>query len=218
MNTTTEKPILFSTSLVRAILDGRKTVTRRVMKPQPSEGWHPYDYGEVHKLVNGVPDVDKPIGWGPTSADGLEAYKSPYGQPGTELWVRETHAYVPKTAYQASVGIPQVINPEDDYEAAIFRASFDRSQGGIRWRPSIHMPRWASRIQLKVTDIRVERVQEITYEDICREGISFQKRPVFAAVEFEKLWDSINADRGYSWESNPWVWCISFNVKDIKGA
>lgn len=202
----TERPILFNGEMVRAILDGRKTVTRRSVRLprardsfvllEDGSGWWPYqsDDGESH-LCN----------------DGNEyPYSSPYGMPGDRLWVREAHAFVPEPAYRCSTGVQQQVNPGDDYQACIYREGFDRSAGGIWWRPSIHMPRWASRILLEVTDIRVERLHEITIGQICKEGLArsmYEFIPVTTAFDvFAELWNSTGGD----WDANPWVWVIEF--------
>ena len=199
------RPILFSGPMVRAILDGRKSQTRRVMKPQP----------EYHEGTIGA----EYFGWR-HCGDGGKVYINttppacPYGQPGELLWIRETFA---KRYADAE---------RDPSDGIMYRAD-----GGCiiepRWTPGIHMPRWASRLTLRITDVRVQRVQEITPEDAISEGTrcwvcngrvdgsSEEDCTCFhtkgaAVPSFEVLWDSINAKRGYSWESNPWVWAISF--------
>jgi hypothetical protein len=192
-----ERPILFSSEMVRAILDGRKTQTRLVVKPQPETSF-PFakciKWGEMEsdRGIWGVP------GWG------TSVRRCPYGQPGDCLWVRETWC-------------PTM----DGAEVAYYKATIDQQiVKGPKWKPSIHMPRWASRIALEVTGVRVERVQDISEGDAIAEGIE----PHFAAIaemshdaispesEFALLWDSINAKRGYSWDSNPWVWVVEFKV------
>lgn len=196
-----EHPILFSGPMVRAILEGRKSQTRRVVKPQP----FPRDW---------VPVLTK-AGWRawPRNEENTGAYwtigggygRCPYGQPGDHLWVREAHAIVPATAYRASEGVAQTVNPHDTYWAAIYRAGFDRA-GWFPWKPSIHMPRWASRITLRITEIRVQRVQEISEEDALAEGVEGGQ------IEFFTLWHQINAKPGRTWADNPWVWAINFEV------
>lgn len=182
----TDKPILFSAPMVRAILDGRKTQTRRVLKPQP---------------VNSF----------------LEC-RLRYA-PGDRLWVREAVCWVSARGWKYRA------DQEDlsDYEA-------DGERG--RWRPSIHMPRSASRLTLTVTDVRVQRVQEISEADAVAEGIERLKsgRGYYdptqshgavslghfcskAKAAFSLLWDSINASRGYSWDANPWVVALTFDVE-----
>lgn len=229
-----EKGILFSAPMVRALLAGTKLQTRRAMKPQPSDSWSPFSLGEVHKMRDGEFVLDRNggpivIGYGPSNEDGDEAYPCPYGQPCDRLWVRETFAIVPRTAYARSIGVQQVIRKDDPYnhDAAVFRADWDLSPPG-RWRPSIHMPRWASRITLEITDIRVERLQDISEEDAFSEGVTelpLQKGESGAwwtadvsagkklhaqslVKAYKALWESINGEG--SWDKNPWVWCITF--------
>lgn len=205
--TNTEKPILFSTEMVQSILDGRKTQTRRVMKPQP----------KVHESPPCNPNYN--IGWlnfvwsnEKRNTPDRVIKSSPYGRPGDELWVRETHRFheldcgLDIIQYKVGDSMPL---PNEKEAADYIVGRFDT------WRPSIHMPRWASRIQLTVEDIRVERVQEITEQAAIDEGInapfSYDMDP--PTLIFAYLWDEINADRGYSWESNPWVWVIKFSIK-----
>lgn len=185
-------PILFNTEMVKAILDGRKTQTRRVVKDLPDD------------FPNGVgcDVVTRKVGdfWCiPTSA-GYK--KSPYGGIGDTLWVRETFLIKPdgKPFYRA-----------DDIAAN----GWNNYGETITWKPSIFMPRWASRITLKVTAVRVERVQDISNDDAHAEGISKDRPNGWISCSsyrdlFRQLWNSINAKRGYSWESNPWVWVVEF--------
>ena len=195
-----EHPVLFSGAMVRAILEGRKTQTRRVVKPQP-------------ECATACGGLTWPIS-SPLRGNGIKIYLDngrnlsttlslcPYGKPGDRLWVRETwlpfdadHVIGGKEwAYRADCGA--------DSEAL-------RLEMGYRWRPSIHMPRRASRITLEVTDVRVQRVQEISAEDIQSEGIELVGN---YRAHFRELWDSINSARGYGWSTNPWVWAISFKV------
>jgi hypothetical protein len=215
-----EKPILFSGEMVQAILDGRKTQTRRVMKPQPAPGvlWG--------GMVNDEAATD--LGDHLFLSDNGNDYfmPCPYGKPGDRLWVRETWAFID--------GDGEEISGEGE---VIYKADSDRglSQAPERWRPSIHMPRWASRITLEVTGIRVERVQEISDVDCIAEGtepICDDKRfchgypnditPPDGSCEecsisprgtFGFLWDSINGKRpGCLWDSNPWVFVIEFRT------
>lgn len=216
-----ERPILFSGPMVRAILDGRKTMTRRVIKPQPrliepSMRW----YWEKALDVNGRPLVDASRQW-------WEYYgTSPYGKPGDQLWCRETWApfirgdggdgYVRLIRFAAD-GAEIVVPPEH-------WAWWDKQENkhGYRGRPSIHMPRWASRLTLEIEEIRVERLQEISEEDAEAEGVEFtefwpdaeRQEPAtgYAAGKyaFHALWDSINSKRGFGWDMNPHIWVIKF--------
>jgi hypothetical protein len=195
----TERPILFSAPMVRAILAGTKTQTRRIAKGAALEwltaGFHP----------NFVASVENKL--------------CPHGQPSDQLWVRETHAIVPRTAYARSEGVQQTLRPDDPYEhdAAIYREGWTRSNGGFRWRPSIHMPRWASRITLEITSVRVERLQDISEADARAEGAEeafdteggYEHHPLGNYRDgFAKLWTEINGPE--SWAANPWVWVVEF--------
>jgi hypothetical protein len=136
-------------------------------------------------------------------------FRCPHGQPGDRLWVRETFAIVPRTAYAASEGVQQTLRRDDDHDAAIYRAGWERSNGGLRWRPSIHMPRWASRITLEVTGVRVERLQDISEADARSEGISRADCPDWhATTDYRALWESIHGPG--SWAANPRVWVAEF--------
>lgn len=181
-----ERPILFNAEMVRAVLAGRKTQTRRVIKPQPTHFNYykaPADGGTVHQS--------------PRTQHGREI-NCPYGRPGCELWVRETWR---KPEYQ-------------EYDEAViceYKATHDQADE-LKWKPSIHMPRKYSRIQLEVVKVRVERAQDISLEDINNEGVG---HTVFidhcnAIRHFANLWDSINKKRGYGWSVNPWVWVVEF--------
>lgn len=227
----TERPILFNTEMVKAILEGRKTQTRRVVKPQPPEwSWsiRKWDADCVNVSFNNNREY-----W----------VKTPYGQPGDLLWVREAwrvrswHEGEPieieykdgATRDESSDGSEP--NIEDWYERMWIQCAEDCEKAKIplsketeiyefgdrdlctRWRPSIHIPRWCSRITLRVKDVRVERVQEISEEAAITEGFPrdewFDR---YALDWFETLWDSINGKRGFGWESNPWVWVVEFEV------
>lgn len=218
-----EYPILFSAPMVRAILNGVKTQTRRVVKPR------------------GV--SDDVTQWLHAMAKGVDML-CPYGKPGDVLWVRETFVLAryddePKflvdhpiqhnpgdgsewseeywlyTYYRATDPAPD-LSYEDDEN--------DDGEPKCKWRPSIFMPRWASRITLEIVNIRVERVQEITRSDAKAEGASFvwrwdatrkpelHKRGVLNPyiANYSVLWDEINKERGFGWDVNPFVWVIEF--------
>ena len=212
-----ERPILMSAPMVRAILDGTKTQTRRVVKPTMTAP----KVAPLHMepwIIDGEQEIDDHglpcwSGFHPDYPGEAKWFSCPYGGIGERLWVRETHALVPMTAYRASDGVQQTIDPNDPDHAAIYRAGWDRSDPGTRWRPSIFMPRWASRITLEITDVRVQRVQEITVEDAMHEGITAPMlNDKYSTMRggFSILWDEINAARGYDWASNPWVWALTF--------
>nr|DAM48161.1 MAG TPA: ASCH domain protein [Caudoviricetes sp.] len=192
------KPILFNTEMVRAILDGRKTCTRRVIKPQPDEK-HTYPFGFVTDSTE-----KKEVGCFGFAANeyggSIQYVKPPYRYaPGDILYVRETWKKAPKGYYYY----------EDWQRNDIADVT--------KWKPSIYMPKEAARIWLKVTDVRVERLQEITSEQICREGVEVEYPHVLNGEEkryaFSRLWDSTikksDLDR-YGWNASPWVWVIEF--------
>lgn len=191
-----EHPILFSAPMVKAILEGKKTMTRRVMKPQPDISQMRWN-GERWEMSLGYPlGHDVPL--------------SPYGSPGDKLWVRETWFQFIPPHLQEGAGLSSM-------KRVWYRADEDCPFEGCKWRPSIFMPRAASRITLEVTGVRVERLQDISHDDALREGVDDADVgaygfPVtsYAVGNFHLLWDKINAGRGYSWESNPWVFAVEF--------
>jgi len=211
-----ERPIHFSAPMVRAILDGSKTQTRRVVKPQPSR-----------ELMTEYECIRQSRLSARTDAEILsDCLLCPYGIPGDRLWCRETFAIVPRTAYARSEGVQQMLRPDDDHDAAIYRAGWDRSNGGFRWRPSIHMPRWASRILLEIVSVRVERLQDISEDDARAEGIAYSERfEGYCTGEAEhfnshdprqsyfSLWEAINGAGSVA--ANPWVWVVEFKRIDV---
>ena len=212
-----EWPIIFNGEMVRAILDGRKTQTRRVIK-----NTGPYD------------PFDEYIGaW---IRPGIN--RGPYGKPGGQLWVRETFAEICSVAdpYCCCDKFPV---PKGKYHYYEYRADTENKypgnwedadpetiemarEGGYlpRWKPSIHMPRKASRIQLEVVKVRVERVQDITEKEAWAEGcVPFEREGVecdTSVSDFAQLWNEINAKRGFAWHENPWVWVVEFQLLEVK--
>ena len=201
---TTERPILFSGPMVRAILDGRKTQTRRVVK-----------FGKCK---------ESGVGMAPCEIAGAvnrgEDYRyCPYGQPGDRLWVRETWALTcaggwaadPSTLTFRAGGNPPVrsIKPDEFSPVGDIEQRPDLELPG-RWRPSIHMPRWACRLVLEVKAVRVERLQDISWQDARDEGVEEDTDHHRAC--FADLWNALNAKRGHGWDTNPWVWVIEFSV------
>lgn len=186
-----ERPVLFSGEMVPAILDGRKTQTRRVIR-------------EAFPSKKNAESFAKAI-------------RCPYGAPGDQLWVREGVA--------------------DNYgngTSLVYRADCVRDDSGwwwerrgseeyllpspVVWRSPIHLRRHESRLTLQITDVRVQRLQDIGYADAKAEGAPRFLFPADELTEFQgamqwycHLWDSLNAKRGYSWDRNPWVWCLSFH-------
>ena len=205
------KPILFNTEMVRAILDGRKTCTRRVVKPQPDEK-HTFPLGFVTDSTE-KKEVGY-FGFGINEYGGSIQYVKPPYQPEDILYVRETwHRYTKQ------VGKGEGCHLEERYG---YKASIANSEDAEEpWKPSIHMPKEAARIWLKVANVRVERLQEISGEDLIREGIDlFQSNYVRVAFdEFENIWNSTikksDLDR-YGWDANPWVWVIEFERCELQ--
>ncbi len=222
----TERPILFSGPMVRAILEGRKTQTRRVLKEQPS--------GDVLEVL--PPDPLYPHHWQFRYENGGVDVPVP-NQVGDTLWVREAWRPIGDAPLSECVGTDDIKfhATTDEFEASVFK-----------WRPSIHMPRWASRITLKVIDVRVQRLQDISEADAIAEGINtdvwetvipYLKDPEQAAAHdlgtrafydpsndapdcvklsakaaFEGLWTSINGQA--SWDADPWVVAYTFKRFD----
>ena len=189
------KPILFSGEMVRAILDGRKTQTRRVIKPQPSAGVRRSVF-----VLSGLED-----------GHGREL-RCPYSRPGDTLWVRETFGVItqPLTGEKSAI-YKATHKPEFPNE----QLGFD----GSKWRPSIFMPRWASRITLRVVGVRVETLWDMTVSKMIAEGVAeIENNDKHPLTPFITLWDSINADRGYAWYTNPWVWVVEFEEVSWKTA
>lgn len=186
------RPILFSGPMVRAIIDGRKTQTRRVVKPQPDNGVKEFTTQEVNAA------------W----QEGFIPVKCSYGKIGDLLWVRE--------CFNADWSPRNIIYKADGGSAKAAGYSAEP-----KWKPSIHMPRWASRITLEITDVHVERLQDISWHDARAEGcagmgdeyysaISFPEHCPAPKKEFCQLWQSINGEE--SWDANPWVWVIEFQA------
>ena len=217
----TTRPILFSGEMVRAILDGRKSQTRRVVKHPARASASEFDDAMRKAREMGWPGAQKR---GP--CDGIEwACRCPYGAPGGLLYVKEAFRVAPEShppdGHYWCEWLADGVRWEMDYS----EVEEQRVKPG-RVRTGRFMPRWASRITLEVTGVRVERVQEITPEDAAAEGcgtvlvrdgervanlIAISDEAKSAQVDrFRALWDSINAARGYGWDVNPWVFVVEF--------
>ena len=211
-----ERPILFSANMVRAILADNKTQTRRIMKPTKAFSAAALD--ELAPVMR-QRKWHQAVEMGP--CDGVRRkYNCPYGQPGDRLWVRERFRYHYDEAnlwdcIQYADG--SMIKPDGLDEADGHKFS-ERCRADAPWRPSIHMPRWASRITLAITDVRVERLHDISADDSIAEGMHPHpmKDYVGPPHEFMATWLAIHG--AYSWNLNPWVWVIEFwrlpNAKD----
>lgn len=194
-----DKPIIFSGPMVNALLAGRKTQTRRILKPQPD-------------FRGGVGDYHDAEEWGWEDEDGYHVSVldiMPNGfRVGDRLWVRETFS----------------CDGQSDGEC-LYRATVDEDTGyyaeeiaEIRWRPSIHMPRWASRLTLIVTDVRVQRLQDISEADAVAEGVDAvttddvpRQATMSRRSDFAALWNSIHGPK--AWDANPWVVALTFTVQ-----
>lgn len=220
-------PILFSTDMVIANQKGIKTKTRRIVKPQPNENGvsfmksGPVDWESIYH------EEWTPYKWETKEGESISK-NCPFGEIGDTLWVRETFCYA---------GDNNVHDCKEDYYTPIYRSSengkdFEENCDGWRWRPSIFMPREASRMTLEITDIRVERLQDISEQDAIAEGIMelqqsnsqllmngrlffdySKKKELFnegltAKESYKSLWNKINGKD--SWDSNPWVWIIGY--------
>lgn len=209
-----ERPILFSGPMVRAILAGTKTQTRRIIKHR-----HAFITEHTKTTAREASDHDNmPLILRPEDESAAKAYltkHSPYGVPGDRLWVRETWLYVgPGSGSEIDGPIEQARGENQKPANCWYRATpiSNLDVGTYRWTPSIHMPRWASRLTLEVTEVRVQRLAEISEEDAWAEGIGGQDcgpLTVDGRVLFASAWDALNG-RKARWESNPWVWAISF--------
>ncbi|MBN1348396.1 hypothetical protein JXJ21_03240 [candidate division KSB1 bacterium] len=200
-----EHPIIFNGEMVLAILDGSKKQTRRPVKPQPPFefrwlGWTNPD--PIDKERPKAMWVDDLSNW-----KRIHELKSPFGIPGDHLWIKEVWHQHP-------------IDDFDDPGLICYKASTICIGSGINWRSSRFMPRWASRINLEIVNVRVERLQEISKQDAIDEGMycgfiagkynfSIGACDAYTA-NYRASWDNIYAKRGYPWESNPWVWVIDF--------
>ena len=189
-----ERPILFSAPMVRAILEGRKTQTRRAVKL-------PYNKGSLTR--------DVWTAFNPESADDRDLMcltGGPYGVVGDRLWVRETHGWNDPEFERPDIedAMDRPRSPEGRW--CWYRATDGEIDGP--WRPSIFMPRWASRITLEVTGVKVERLNEITTEDGRAEGQGIVWGGGCFHRSFAGLWDAVYGSG--AWDANPWVWAISF--------
>ena len=202
------KPILFNTEMVKAILNGRKTVTRRIVKPQPPENAR-MDFSDKYGVAFDYATSPYPM------PDEKISYRPPY-IPGDVLYIRETWAkpFLPDSDelhYRADYSRADKVLREGPYPDS-------KRVTDVRWRPSIHMPKDAARIFLRVTNVRVERLQEITDEGAKAEGANngigvSDKMRVTAIQRFQRIWDSTikPADQlKYGWDANPYVWVIEF--------
>lgn len=232
-----ERPIIFSGPMVTSILEGRKTQTRRVVKPQPYSNGYRFAGGDILCHNDYLPpdamllDVRRRHSYTISNYEGWES-ACPFGQPGDRLWVRESHYRytglpvgdrAPSDFVHAPSGDPYQARAYDDANGL---DCYLATASALRV-PSIHMPRWASRLTIEVVGVRVERLQDITDADIraegfgedyddWRDGVANVAPPgsTFEALReyFAARWNGINYKRGHPWENNPWVWIIEFKA------
>jgi hypothetical protein len=222
------RPIPFSDPMVRAILAGTKTHTRRVVKAgaAPDGIWghcQGVGMGRVYRLDEPPPAGAQP--WWKRGGVNGAADRCPYGVPGDRLWVREAWA-APHSCDH--------LKPREISESTPIHYLASEERGGLLWRNPLFIPRWASRLLLEVTAVRVERLQDISEEDARAEGVAaepFTAEDIAAMpagsdarrlgealgpgeftakLSFAQGWDGLNAKRGYGWAANPWVWVIGF--------
>lgn len=207
------RPILFCGPMVRALLDGRKTQTRRVVKPQPAHGCF-YAINESQNaalhMARGESGYAIYVPPKPNSKD--HRLTCPYGQPGDLLWVRETLGNDGDGDWWYAA--------DTKYTVGDYPDGWQRRQGHKPSIPSIHMPRWASRLTLELTGVRVERLRDISLKDVMAEGCEVRQFWLFGADLAERqrigadvygnLWESINGRASRA--ANPWVWVLEFKV------
>ena len=238
-NQVKERPIIFSGEMVKAILDGKKTMTRRVVISGFINNYkhaHIIRQSTDKKREGKAYFYDTPVGSMVLSS---QLVNNPYGKVGDRLWVREAWQEIGPDClltYKATY-------PSDLYAKRPELENVPPLEGlkerGYLWKSPMFMPRWASRILLEITDIRVERLQDISEADALKEGIrnynfetedspdtyvgythlqkddgksTLYKTP---AIAFERIWDTLNAKKGYPWSSNPWVWVVEFKVIEV---
>jgi hypothetical protein len=189
-----ERPILFTGAMVRALLDGSKTQTRRAVKIKPPLCNPPYyATGNVLTDLPRQPGAFMEFRYERQAADGASfLIDCPYGQPGDRLWVRETFCPMGDTQSPSS---------------AWYRADREYPQVS-KWKPSIFMPRWASRVTLEIVSVRVERLQDISSTDAEQEGVKCNMSAKGFVDRYRDLWERING--AGSWDVNPWVWVVEF--------
>ncbi len=196
------RPIIFQGWGVKAILEGRKTQTRRVLKPQP------IGYDVAVDVLSYDHGVFEEKAW--------REQHSPYGVAGDGLWVRESIRCTPEDVYYLADGMSirvADLEPDQDFWLQNYGGSRVGEEVTI---PSIHMPRWVSRVGLEIVDVHIQRVQDISMQDAVAEGwpddghLNNYGTGAVARDWFAEVWDSVNAKREFSWKANPWVWAIEF--------
>ncbi|ECA4935712.1 hypothetical protein ELO64_20430 [Salmonella enterica subsp. enterica serovar Chester] len=211
-----ERGMIFNAEMVNAILSGRKTQTRRPIK------WKQTRFTEIAERDDG-----SLWPWAEDCERGGDIwFACPYGEIGDRIWVRETwqviHDHIDESSHvEYRTYAPSIPKEKDRYWHTVYAEHFgdeSREDRGFPWRPAIHMPRWASRILLEITDVRVERLRDLSEEDAKSEGIIPSAGGVLPGweyrINFRDLWMDIYGTD--NWEANPWVWVIEF--KRVEGA
>ncbi|EBV5225938.1 hypothetical protein DO700_23430 [Salmonella enterica subsp. enterica serovar Litchfield] len=211
-----ERGMIFNAEMVNAILSGRKTQTRRPIK------WKQTRFTEIAERDDG-----SLWPWAEDCERGGDIwFACPYGEIGDRIWVRETwqviHDHIDESSHvEYRTYAPSIPKEKDRYWHTVYAEHFgdeSREERGFPWRPAIHMPRWASRILLEITDVRVERLRDLSEEDAKSEGIIPSAGGVLPGweyrINFRDLWMDIYGTD--NWEANPWVWVIEF--KRVEGA
>lgn len=214
-----ERPILLNAEMVRAVLDGRKTQTRRMLTPRQL------------KMIDAAASIGEcyPLESVHQHENSQSYYREwcPFGAVGDRLWVRETFAALACGSYEPEKPSWSGSCQEARYRATDRLADLSADIRGYGWRPSIHMPRWASRITLEITGVRVERLKDISAEDVTAEGIKTLGESMWgpqwwldapqaaindAQLQFSIIWSKIYGEE--NWRANPWVWVIEFKRLD----
>jgi len=220
------RPIIFSGAMVRALLADTKTQTRRIVKPQPFNG-RPDDEVRKQMIENGALGQDESLTDllnGAIDHGFIPEAKCPYGQPGDRLWVREAFGKVnmhslsnnrplfEQITYRAGKRVLASKDAPSDFDMENWPVSWvdDYKPTDGKWRPSIHMPRWASRITLEIISVRVERLRDISMQDVLAEGCMLSTSKT-EPLDYQNLWESINGSG--SWDANPWVWVVEFRME-----
>lgn len=232
-----ERPILFNTDMVKAIIDGRKTQTRRPVKKEfvdlieyvaaSNDDSTEFDflglsYGEC-QLDNGKTEAPQWLVFcSEYPEEGVIPIGQGFGSVGDRLWVRETFCPVDVTEFGGSKWVDYRATPYDsDLHPAGWHNAPDDPEA-MKWKPSIHMPHWACRLVLEITDIRLERVQDITEEDAAAEGTITEEMAAKDGLawrfsdrkQFQDMWEKVYPN---SWENNEWVWVIEFKIAELNG-
>lgn len=223
-----ERPIIFNADMVRAVLDGRKTQTRRVMKVQPESN----QLGLLRITAStNRSDIGK-YHWAESNATGnhvrSKLFACPYGAVGDRLWVRETFRVHSRATDLAT--LVYKASEQQSWTQQTHRVPIEKCNKPAvvdKWTPSIHMPRWASRITLEITGVRVERMYDISEADARAEGVEqlrggfwrhyqpgWTQHQLSARGSFVTLWKSIYGEE--SWQANPWVWVIEFKRVEVE--